>query len=204
MRLIFCRHAESEANALHLMANRDQPYGLTERGIGQARELADELAADGVRVLYASHLLRAQQTARIVADRLGVDIRTSTVLRDFDCGVCEGRGDDEAWAMHDELIRVWDEERDYGRRIPGGESYNDIHARFVPFVEGVVREHNGADSVVAVIMHGAVMSLFLPVVCDNLTRAFVRQRVTRNCIRVVTETRAGGLTCVSWDGVPPE
>lgn len=201
MRLIFCRHGESEANVARILSNRNLPHGLTDKGRQQARDLAETLAAQDVRQLYASHILRAQQTAAIVSQRLGLPVHTSTALRDFDCGIYEGRGDEEAWAAHNALVQAWLDDKDYDRRIPEGESYNDIAARFVPFVRSLVDGALAGEGSIAIVMHGAVMLLFLPALCRNLSHAFVYQKSIPNCGHVIVESRPDGLFCTEWNGV---
>ncbi|HQV69889.1 MAG TPA: histidine phosphatase family protein [Thermoflexales bacterium] len=203
MRLIICRHGESEANVLRILSNRDLPHGLTPKGQQQARDLAEKLANDDVRLLYASHILRAQQTAAIVGQRLGLNVRTSTALRDFDCGIYEGRGDPEAWAAHDALVSAWLTEKDHDRRIPTGESYNDIKARFEPFLRNLAEQHAAQEGAIAIIMHGAVMMLFLPALCRNLNHAFGFQNPIPNCGRVVLEPQDDGFICADWNGLRP-
>jgi broad specificity phosphatase PhoE len=201
MRLIFTRHGESEANVLRILSNRGLPHGLTEKGREQAMQLAQRLAGENVMALYASHILRAQQTAQIVSERIGLPIITSTVLRDFDCGEMEGRGDAAAWAAHHAVIAAWRERKDYDARIPGGESYNDIRARFVPFVDEVIREYGDRAGTVAVVMHGSVLGLFAPVVMPNIGEAFAREQSVPNCACIVAELRGGRLHCSEWNGL---
>lgn len=183
-----------------ILSNRNLPHGLTEKGRQQARDLAETLAAHDVRQLYASHILRAQQTAGIVSQRLGLPVHTSTTLRDFDCGIYEGRGDKEAWAAHDALVQAWVHDQDYDRRIPEGESFNDIAARFVPFVRSLVDGASAGEGSIALVMHGAVMLLFMPVLCRNLSHAFVYEKFIPNCGYVSVEPRPDGLFCMDWNG----
>ena len=201
MKIIFARHGESEANVLRVLSNRDLPHGLTEKGRAQATQLAQRLAGENVLALYASHILRAQQTARIISDHIGLPILTSTALRDFDCGEMEGRGDAAAWAAHNAVIAAWRERNEYDARIPDGESHNDIRARFVPFVDEVIREYGKREGTVAVVMHGSVLGLFAPVLMQNISEAFAREQRIPNCACIVGELRDGQLICLEWNGL---
>src|SRR6202171_3173294 len=51
------------------------PVGLDETGRAQATELADRAAAHGFAALWCSPLLRARETADVVARRLGLEPR---------------------------------------------------------------------------------------------------------------------------------
>src|SRR5919201_4975460 len=123
--LYFVRHGESEANLLHEISNRGLKHGLTERGRAQARALADTLRDRNIQRLYASPLLRAQQTAEILARELGLQAETTDALREYDCGVAEGRADADAWALYQAAEDQWRLGR-WESRIDGGESVLDM------------------------------------------------------------------------------
>lgn len=66
-KLYFVRHGESEANSKELFAGRwDVP--LTETGKQQAALAAEQLKRLGIDCIVSSPLLRARQTAEIIAD----------------------------------------------------------------------------------------------------------------------------------------
>ena len=70
--LLLCRHGQSEWNAAGRVQGQSLvAAGLTELGRWQAERLAARLAASPVDALYSSDLLRAVETAEIVAAPLG-------------------------------------------------------------------------------------------------------------------------------------
>ena len=74
MKLYFVRHGESVANLLREFSNSGVKHPLTERGVEQARRLAQQLAGILFEGIYSSPVLRAQQTAQIVADQVQVPV----------------------------------------------------------------------------------------------------------------------------------
>ena len=69
--LTFIRHAESQSNAEHVI-NTDIPGpSLTEEGQGQAEQLAHQLSRNNFDGIYASNMVRTQQTAAPLAHALG-------------------------------------------------------------------------------------------------------------------------------------
>jgi broad specificity phosphatase PhoE len=199
MRLIFARHGESQANVEKIISNRDLPHALTEQGRAQAETLADRLAAGTVAAIYASPILRAQETAQILSERLGLPFHTSDDLREFDCGTAEGRGDAEAWQAHNGVVEAWDVRHEYDQRIPDGESFNDLRARFIPFVEQLCNEWGESDEDIVCISHGSMLSQMLPLVLSNIDRAFTQANGLGNCKRVVAEWREDDLICTIWN-----
>jgi broad specificity phosphatase PhoE len=67
---IFVRHGKSQANQDKIIAAPDSP--LTKEGEAQARKVGRELKKNDVTVVVSSPLLRARQTAEIIAKQLKV------------------------------------------------------------------------------------------------------------------------------------
>ena len=201
MKILFTRHGESEANVEQIISNRNLPHHLTKLGISQAIDLAETLADCNVKLIYSSPIPRAQETAEIVANKLGLSFSITPALREFDCGMLEGRGDEEAWAAHTAVVRAWDEDKDYEQRIePDGESFNDMSARFVPFVTGLIEENQYLDGDILLISHGGLLHQMLPLVLSNIDRAFTNQHRLGNCDLVITHLQYRQLFCTDWTG----
>lgn len=202
MKLYFVRHGESEANVLRVISNRDLPHPLTEKGKTQAATLAQKLAAANVRKIYASPILRARQTGEILARALHVPLELAAALREPDCGIAEGRGDETAWEWHRQIMQTWLIEENFDARIQDGESFNETRARFVPFVQQVVAQNQNGDGDVALIAHGGIFLLLLPLVMINVDRAAVWNYPLPNTAYALAETTPHGLRCLEWFGVP--
>lgn len=168
MKLFLARHGESEANVLRVISNRDVPHPLTEKGRGQALELANALSGAAIRHVYTSPILRARQTAEIVCERLGVNWKIADGLREFDCGVLEGRGDEDAWTTHLWVQRQWDA-GDLDARIEGGESHREVEARFRETLREAERGSDETGDPVLFVTHGALLYSMLPLILSNLT-----------------------------------
>ena len=197
--MYFVRHGESEANVLGVISNRGAEHGLTERGRRQAETLARDLQGAGVARIYSSPLLRARETADILATILDVAFEVTDALREFDCGVAEGRSDPGAWALHQSVVEAWMEHGDLDARIEEGESFVDIRDRFVPFVRGLMESCEGAAPVILV-GHGGLYQCMLPLVLENLNQG-VDFRLP-NAGYVLAEVRAGTLLCLQGCGEP--
>lgn len=198
MKVFFTRHGESQANIERIISNRDLPHALTTKGRAQAAALAGQLVAAQITAIYASPILRAQETAQIVAKHVGAPMYTSDALREFDCGYVEGRGDAEAWAAHNKVIAAW-ANYDYAQCIPGGESFADMQARFVPFVQHLVNVHAQQEAAFLLIAHGSLLTHMLPLILTNIDRAFIDQQGMRNCVYIRTVVKDGRLFCQQWE-----
>lgn len=202
MRLLFARHGESEANLQRIISNRDLPHRLTKTGIVQATALADRVAKEPINAIWASPIVRAQETASIVAERLGLSFATTPALREFDCGRMEGRGDEDAWTAHHIVTQAWDDAHDYDCRIePDGESFNDMKARFLPFVTDLFSQTEQRVGDILLISHGALLHLLLPILLTNIDRTFTQQHPLANCDLVIVHRQNDQLLCTDWSDI---
>jgi 2,3-bisphosphoglycerate-dependent phosphoglycerate mutase len=201
MKLYFVRHGQSEANLLKVISNRGLVHPLTELGRAQAAQLAQALTGLPITKIYSSPLLRAQQTAEIVSAALGLTFELADALREPDCGIAEGRSDEAAWAEHRQAWSAWLDEQRYDYRIEGGESYHDLYARFMPFIDRLLTEHGGTSDQIFLISHGQLLGMMLPAMLANATEVFAEPRSIPNTGLIVVERYSAGWVCVDWCGI---
>jgi broad specificity phosphatase PhoE len=201
MRITFTRHGESQANILRQISNRGLVHPLTRKGREQAAVLADRLQDYAITRIYSSPLLRAIETSVIVAERLGVDYEVTDALREFDCGIAEGRTDQVAWQMWHEVFDAWTLHQRWEQRIEDGESFYDIRDRFAPFIEGLVVQYGATDANFLCVAHGGVLWLMLPLVLPNVNNDMMSKYRFDHTTCIVAELGLKGLRCVEWGGV---
>ena len=200
MQLYFARHGESTANLLRVFSNRELDHPLTEKGCAQAYELAQKLAPEGISLLFTSPVPRARQTAALIGEKLGLLPEINPALREFDVGEFEGRADDGSWEKFWQLFDQWLVQRDLEARIPGGESYLEIRARFVSFVEELVRRYCQTDTRILLISHGGIYRLMLPLVLGNVPQVYADTHMLGNTEYVRAELTENGLRALEWAG----
>jgi broad specificity phosphatase PhoE len=199
MRLYFSRHGESEANVGRVFSNGLGIHGLTKTGRQQAAELADHLRGTPFAALYCSPILRAVQTAAIVAEQLGLEYRVEDGLREYDVGVLEGRTyDQETDRIYWDVTRQWMEERHFDARIEGGESCNDIAARFMPLIRRLEAQYASTDANVLLISHGGTLRAMLPLLLRNIDHAYAMAHHFDYTTCVVAERHGDAWTCLRW------
>lgn len=116
---------------------------LSAEGRAHARWLGGLFACgERVAAIHASPRLRAQETARAIADRIGLEVETVDALDELDFGEWTGRGFVELEA--DPRWHRWNAARDTAE-APGGETMRAAVDRAVAHVDAVARdEWNGA------------------------------------------------------------
>ena len=201
MRIYFVRHGESVANTLRVISNRELPHPLTDLGCQQSAGLAESLSHVRWAGVYASPILRAVQTAEIVTSLFKLPFEVANALREPDCGVMEGRSDEAAWAEHQRVLADWLVHEKFDSRIVGGESHQDVRARFVPFIDRLVTWHGATDDNLLLIAHGSLLSMMLPEVLINVGLAFAREQPMPNTAVIVAEQQGDRLMGLEWCGV---
>jgi broad specificity phosphatase PhoE len=200
MRLYFIRHGESEANVLHVISNRGCTHGLTEKGRGQVTTLAQKLAPTPFVRLYSSPLLRAVQTAELLSHDLGIPFEITGALREFDCGIIEGKSDPASWQIHLQIREAWFLRKEWKKRIVGGESFLDIQRRFLPFIEGLIRDCGSTQNNLMLVGHGGIFQCMLPLVFTNVAFEHVLELPGSNTGIILSELTPTGLCCLEWVG----
>jgi probable phosphoglycerate mutase len=197
-KLIFARHGESEANVLHEFSNRGLKHGLTARGRLQAQLLAEQLGDSATEALFSSPLLRALQTAEILSTHLNLPYEVTDALREYDCGFLEGRSDEDGWELYEIVLREWLVNRNWARRIQGGESFLDMQRRFVPFIEDLVTAYASAGATLVFVGHGGLYRCMLPLILRNIDFDFTLNHGLGNTETVVAEAMGRELICRAW------
>jgi len=122
------RHGESEWNVVRRTQGQSPHPRLTDTGRAQARTAARAMLADigpaAVEEIVSSDLVRATQTAELIAKMLGAPVRVDPRLREQSLGTLEGLSYDESYAAASALD--WS---DPEMRPGGGESVREVAAR---------------------------------------------------------------------------
>lgn len=164
------------------------------------RRAALELGGLKIDRVYTSPVLRAVQTADILAAALQAPIEITAALREWSVGDYEGTTDPRGWELHRQVQEDWFIHGKLDSRMPGGESFVEIRERFVPFIEGLLRNGAGPDRGMALVGHGGLFTAMLPVVLRNVDFTFACQQGLPNTAIVAAEARPDGLWCTCWAG----
>jgi len=177
MKIYVARHGETDYNAGEKVCGAtDIP--LNSRGIEQAEALAEQVALHpGIKLLIASPMIRAQQTAQAVLNRCPMEKRTAPLLREQNYGYFEGR---DRRAPDFRAAR-----KEFAKPFPQGESLFQMAQRIYNFLDGLIAE-NPADEVL-LIAHGSVSrmirSYFIPLSNEEYMNFY-----QKNCALEIYET----------------
>jgi probable phosphoglycerate mutase len=155
-RICFVRHGETDWNIEQRMQGHID-LELNAKGLAQAAAAGRYFAAQQAVALYSSDLLRAQQTARPIAQALGLSPVLLAALRERHFGRCEGMTFDEIAALHVDDAQAIITRDPYYAAPQGGESRRQHETRVLDCVARLVSDHPG--QTIVVVTHGGVLDV---------------------------------------------
>ena len=156
MQLLLIRHGETTANAeRRVQGHLDVP--LSDHGLEESDLLARRIAALPVAAIYSSPLLRARQTADVIADALSLEIEERDELMERDVGALSGLVWDEVMERYPEFMRARAEPNPM-IEVPGYELDAAFNLRVQNVLEAIIARH--PEQTVAAVTHGGVIHSF--------------------------------------------
>ena len=163
MKLYITRHGETLRNAENRVLGRDDIV-LNEKGVAQAKELAEKLEAIPIDIIFTSPLSRAKDTAKVIAEKKGLTPIEDERLLEVKFGEFE--------AVPRDYEPYQQAKREHFKRYPGGESYFDMAYRVYDFLYMLKREYS--DKKILVVSHGGVCRIIHNFFIDMENEEFVR------------------------------
>ncbi|CAN5369519.1 histidine phosphatase family protein [soil metagenome] len=196
--LTFVRHAQSAGNASGLIDTSVPGPSITDKGQLQAELVADTLRGKDFDGIYASSMVRTQQTAAPLADDLGEQVDVLPGLREIAAGWFEGTP--EAAAASTYFLAPWQWlQGDRNARIPGsvnGEEFND------DFTAAVQKIYDSGDKNPVAFSHGAAIMTWTQMNVKNPDEELMISHPLPNTGEVVIEGNPiSGWTLMKWNGI---
>ena len=158
MKLYLARHGQTDLNKVRRYQGRiDVP--LNETGQRQAQQLALRLSSEPFDRIYASPLVRAQETAKVIHNGRSIDIVTSSELVEMDFGKLEGKN-------YQEIIEVypgWDPAV-FDFTFAGGENLDNLVIRMRSFVDMLMKQDENSN--ILVVSHSGCLRVILCLLLD--------------------------------------
>jgi broad specificity phosphatase PhoE len=196
--LTFIRHGESEANADNLIDTEVPGPSLTPAGQQQASAVADRLKGNKYDGIYASEMVRTQQTAAPMSKALSEPVTVLPGLNEIGAGWFNGTGVDKAAITYMVAPADW-LRGDTSFSIPGSVSGTEFNGKFTEAVQRIYASGNNkpvAFSSAASIMMWTLMNV------RNAKDSLATDHPLPNTGRVVvTGNPVIGWTLVDWDGI---
>jgi len=151
------RHGEIEANRKKIYAGRSNEP-LTVKGRGQALEVAEKLATQGIKAIYCSPVWRAVETATIIGDLLGQTPILADDFRELGLGIWEGKTESEIARDFPEQWAIWSN-RPAELVLAGRETLESLLQRVLQGLQRI-KSQNKSDSIL-IVTHVAIIRVLL-------------------------------------------
>lgn len=152
--IVLVRHGETDWNREHRFQGHADPP-LNEVGRAQALELAATLAAESFTRIYSSPLVRAWETAEILAASRGIAVEPHDALKEVDVGSWSGMTVSEVESRFPDGHRRWVESRSGWE---DGETFEELGRRVVSGILALAAQDDGA-ALLAVTHGGPIRTL---------------------------------------------
>lgn len=196
--LTFVRHAQSEANANGIIDTEVPGPGLTEEGQAKATELARKLARNHYDGVYASNMVRTQETAAPLAHELHKQVQVLPGLREVDAGWYDRTRSDRADMTYLVAPAQW-LNGDHQDAIPGSVSGKEFNDQFTAAVQKI---YDSGNTKPIAFSHGTSIMYWTLMNVKNPENSLAKSHKLPNGGRVViTGNPITGWTLQDWDGI---
>ncbi|HEX5144777.1 MAG TPA: histidine phosphatase family protein [Mycobacterium sp.] len=197
----FVRHAQSAGNASGLIDTSVPGPSLTALGEQQAQQAADTLRTRNFDGIFASSMVRTQQTAAPLARDLGKPVQVLPGLRELEAGTFEGTPEASARSTYFEAPEQW-LKGNRNARIPGSVDGNQFNDRFTAAMQTI---YDSGDKNPVAFAHGGSIMLWTMMNVHNPRDSLLQTNPLPNTGEVVVRGNpSSGWTLVDWDGIETE
>lgn len=149
------RHGQSTGNARRIFQGR-LDLSLDEAGRAQARNLGRWFSGMEIDAVYSSPLVRASETAGILAAACGIsEAILDPLFIELDTGIYSGISYGEARELHPESFRRFDGES--WNAVPGAENADSLYERAMSAWELLAAEARGGKRNIVCVSHGGFL-----------------------------------------------
>ncbi len=156
-RLYLARHGETTASAEYRYIGQTD-VDITDNGVDQMERIKHRFKDEEIHAVFSSDLIRSRKGAEIIASCHDIEPIACPEFREIHLGVWEGMTREEIMERYPEeyTARLQDL---VNRRIEGGESFRDVHARVMQKLSRILAERAG--STILLLAHGGVNRVIL-------------------------------------------
>ncbi len=160
--LVLFRHGQTDWNLKGLWQGQ-KDIELNRTGWQQARAFAERYRYAGITLVASSDLLRAKQTAGVLAAKISCDLIFHQGLRETNFGLAEGLTKEQVTQRFGlTMFREWKSHTPASLhcRFPEGESRSEVLQRATSAMQVIV-EQNPQHKKIAISTHGGLLRQFL-------------------------------------------
>jgi len=199
VRLLLLRHGQIDSNIIGALDTSRPGPPLTPLGEQQAAAVPAALGSVALHAIYASTLIRTQQTAQPLADVRELAPIVLDGLREIEAGDLEMHTDHKSQGEYNATAFAW-ARGDLDLRMPGAETGHEFFDRYDRAIAQI--SENGGATVVGV-SHGAAIRTWVAARSRNLDGEFAGTHTLDNTGMVTLQSDGyRGWEMVDWHAAP--
>lgn len=184
LRITLIRHCETDWNKeRRYLGNTD--IHLNENGIKNAKILANFLKNENFTEIYSSELSRTYETASIIAEFHGLQIKKIKEFNEINFGKFEGLTFDEiSEKFGQEVVERYLKDT-LNFKFPNGESFRKFYVRVLKGINFILSKYNENDNIL-IVSHSGVNKIFLGKALEiSFKKSFWRIKQDVGCINII-------------------
>ncbi|MFH1180891.1 MAG: class I tRNA ligase family protein [bacterium] len=154
------------------------PFPLTKKGEREVEVAAKKLKNKKIDLIFSSDLLRAKQTARIIAKETGAKIIIAKQLRDYNVGVFNYKNPKLSWEYLEKS------ENPILTKLPKGESLANIRKRMYEFLKRVNEKYPAKN--IVIVSHELPLTILEQTLSGLELEEILKQRAQRKINPIAT------------------
>lgn len=163
LELYIIRHGETDTNKEARINGNSTNMPLNEKGRQQAQELKSSFDLSNFDEVISSPLKRAFETAQIITEGTGIEIKTDDRLREADYGSWDGKTEEELFAQHPDAFDINGFlTPEYVKYAQNAEDYEDVYKRVGEIINEL--QNAGGDKKIALVCHGFISRALMKVI----------------------------------------
>ena len=197
---LFLRHGQAKNNVERILAGRTKGFPLTELGIQQAEQIGTFLKPFNISKIYCSPIERAEHTAKIVANSIGLPCTVDERLTEIDMGSFSGMHYDEMLKKHGNVFLKFYQ----GHPIVetnGIETFTNVKKRVLDMVDHCLKKHVG-QTILLVTHMDPIKSMISTILQPKPELLY--EMIIRNASLTILKNEQSSFSMVAINSMNPE
>lgn len=198
--VIFLRHGQAKNNVERILAGRAKGFPLTDQGIKQAEQIGNFLKSFNISKIYCSPVERAEHTARIVADKVGLNHTIDERLTEIEMGSFSGMHYDEMLKKHGNVFLKFYQNHPVVEEN-GIESFSSVKNRILDMISHCSQKH-GNETVLLVTHMDPIKSIISTVLHPKPESLY--EMIIRNASLTILKNEQSSFSMVAINSMNSE
>jgi len=198
--VLFLRHGQAKNNVERILAGRTKGFPLTDLGIQQAEQIGNFLKSFNVSKIYCSPVERAEHTARIVADKVGLGCTVDERLTEIEMGSFSGMHYDDMLKKHGNVFLKFYQNHPVVEEN-GIETFSSVKNRILDMVSHCSQKHDG-ETILLVTHMDPIKSMISTVLQPKPESLY--EMIIRNASLTILKNEQSSFSMVAINSMNPE